>query len=109
MSLTGIPFLAGFIGKFIVFGLLMEEASVMHVSLAAIGVANSVVSLYYYFRIVRAMTLDRAEEDVVGQYRLQFVDRAVLWAVSIALIFLFLRWEGLLSIAEASRLLVAAN
>jgi NADH-quinone oxidoreductase subunit N len=108
MSLTGIPFLAGFIGKFILFGVLIEARTAMHVTLALIGVFNSVVSLYYYFRIAKAMTLEKAEEDVVGRYSLPFVDRAILWAVSAGLLFFFFLPDGLRWIAEASRMALAA-
>jgi NADH-quinone oxidoreductase subunit N len=54
-SLAGIPPLGGFIGKFYLF------AAVMHgefYGLALVGALNSVVSLYYYARIVRTMFLD---------------------------------------------------
>ena len=113
MSLTGIPFLAGFIGKFILFGVLIEEGvkgapgAAMCVSLAVIGVVNSVISLYYYFRIAKAMTLEKPEEDVVGQYRLPLFDRAALWAVSAALVWFFLSWAGLLKLAGASKMFIA--
>ncbi|MFC1562270.1 NADH-quinone oxidoreductase subunit N, partial [candidate division KSB1 bacterium] len=54
VSLTGLPPTAGFIGKLLLF------AAVIHSKLywlAVIGVLNSVVSLYYYFRIAKAMYL----------------------------------------------------
>jgi len=49
LSLGGTPPTAGFIGKFRLFGAAIESG---HVWLAVIGVLNSVVSLYYYLRIV---------------------------------------------------------
>lgn len=51
-SLTGLPPLAGFIGKFSIVAAAMEGRWVW---LAAVVVANSVVSLYYYFGVVRRM------------------------------------------------------
>jgi NADH-quinone oxidoreductase subunit N len=53
-SLVGLPPLAGFIGKFYLFSALVKENMW---ALALIGVANSVVSLVYYVRVVRDMFL----------------------------------------------------
>src|SRR5262249_46864349 len=49
LSLTGLPPMAGFVGKFYLFGAVMKSGLYW---LAIVGVLNSVVSLYYYFRIV---------------------------------------------------------
>jgi NADH-quinone oxidoreductase subunit N len=54
-SLAGIPPLAGFIGKFYLFAAVIQQKFYL---LALVGVLNSVVSLYYYARIVRTMFLD---------------------------------------------------
>lgn len=54
-SLAGLPPLAGFIGKFYVFGAGVRGGLLM---LVLAGALNSVISLYYYWRIVRAMFLD---------------------------------------------------
>lgn len=58
-SLTGIPIFAGFIGKFLLFGALLQTPG--YLWLAIFGVLNSVVSLYYYSLVVKAMWLDRPE------------------------------------------------
>ena len=52
VSLAGIPPLAGFWGKFFIFGAAVEANQAW---LAAIMVVNSVISLYYYVAIVRQM------------------------------------------------------
>lgn len=52
LSLAGIPPLAGFIGKFYIFASAMQSG---HYGLAALGVVNSVVSVYYYMRIAYHM------------------------------------------------------
>lgn len=57
-SLAGIPPTAGFLGKFFVFGSAIKVGLAGHpelVALAALGVANSVISVYYYFNVVRLM------------------------------------------------------
>jgi proton-translocating NADH-quinone oxidoreductase chain N len=50
LSLAGIPPTAGFIGKFFVFGAALREGFLF---LAAVGVVNSVISVFYYFGVVR--------------------------------------------------------
>ncbi|MFC1484723.1 NADH-quinone oxidoreductase subunit N [Candidatus Neomarinimicrobiota bacterium] len=55
-SLTGLPPTAGFIGKVYLFSVLIEAQQYWW--LAIIGVLNSVMSLYYYMRILRAMFLE---------------------------------------------------
>lgn len=53
-SLTGVPLTAGFIGKFYIFAALINSG---YVWLALVGVLNSVVSLYYYIKILKNMFL----------------------------------------------------
>lgn len=64
-SLTGIPFFAGFVGKFLLFGAVLKTQGFLW--LALLGVANSVVSLYYYVKILKAMWLERPEADAVPE------------------------------------------
>ena len=52
LSLAGIPPMAGFVGKFFVFAAALR---VKLYWLAIVGVINSVVSVYYYFNVVRRM------------------------------------------------------
>lgn len=53
LSLTGLPPLAGFIGKFSLFAAVLQAPGLLW--LALVGALNSVVSLYYYFSIIRQM------------------------------------------------------
>jgi proton-translocating NADH-quinone oxidoreductase chain N len=54
LSLTGIPPTAGFFGKFYIFGAAVDNGLLW---LAVVGIINSVVSLYYYVGVIRAMYL----------------------------------------------------
>jgi len=60
ISLTGLPPTAGFIGKLYVFTSVIEAG---YIWLAIIGVLNSVVSLYYYVKIIRNMYLRGTENQ----------------------------------------------
>ncbi len=61
LSLTGIPPLAGFAGKFYVFSAAVREG---YVGLAVIGVLNSVVSAGYYVRVLVSMFLTAGEREL---------------------------------------------
>lgn len=64
LSLTGIPLTAGFMGKWLVFQATLEAGLVW---LAVIGVLTSVVSAYYYVRIIVNMyLLDGAGDPAEG-------------------------------------------
>jgi NADH-quinone oxidoreductase subunit N len=58
-SLAGIPWMAGFFGKFYVF---MAAIEAELYTLAVLGVLASVVAAYYYLRIVKIMYFDDAAE-----------------------------------------------
>lgn len=60
LSLAGIPPTAGFIGKLAVFGAAINAQMYF---LATVGVLNSVVSVYYYFRVVRYMFFEESPEE----------------------------------------------
>ncbi len=57
LALTGIPPTAGFMGKYFLFTAAVERGMIL---LAAAGALNSVISLFYYFRIGKAMFLEDA-------------------------------------------------
>jgi NADH-quinone oxidoreductase subunit N len=52
LSLAGIPPLAGFFGKYMVFVRVIEQGYIL---LALLGVLASLIGVYYYFRIIGAM------------------------------------------------------
>jgi NADH-quinone oxidoreductase subunit N len=61
-SLAGLPPFAGFVGKFYIFASLVNAGGHWNWILATVGVINSVVSLFYYARVVRAMYLTKATD-----------------------------------------------
>ena len=62
LSLTGIPPTAGFIAKFYVF---MEAIKAGYVSLVVIAVIFSVVSAFFYLRVIMYMYMREPKEEVV--------------------------------------------
>lgn len=59
-SLTGLPPLAGFIGKLLLFAAIIESQFYV---LAVAALINTVVSLYYYVRVVKTMFLEEPGPD----------------------------------------------
>ncbi|MCL2891063.1 MAG: NADH-quinone oxidoreductase subunit N [Methanomassiliicoccaceae archaeon] len=57
-SLAGIPPLAGFTSKFVLFSSAVTPAGTW-IWLAAVAVINSAISLFYYARVVKAMYIDK--------------------------------------------------
>ena len=60
-SLAGIPPLAGFIGKFYIFGAAVKQGFIW---LAIIAVLNSVVATYYYLRVTVIMYMKEPVKEV---------------------------------------------
>jgi NADH-quinone oxidoreductase subunit N len=64
LSLMGLPPLAGFIGKFYVFSQAAQHGLIW---LVIIAVVNSVISAYYYLRIIKTIWMDApAGEEAIG-------------------------------------------
>lgn len=59
-SLIGVPPFVGFFGKFYLFAAVIEQKLYW---LALVGVLNSVVSVGYYFQILRAMFFEQADAE----------------------------------------------
>jgi NADH-quinone oxidoreductase subunit N len=61
-SLAGIPPTAGFVGKFYVFSAAIKAG---YIWLAIIGILNSAVSVYYYFRVTMKMYMQEPEKELI--------------------------------------------
>ena len=62
ISLTGLPPTAGFIGKFYIFYSVIHAGNAFYWLVFA-GAINSVISLYYYLRVVKVMYLDGKRKE----------------------------------------------
>ena len=57
LSLVGLPFTTGFVGKFLLF---LSAINANLVWLAVIGIVNSVISIFYYIKAIMAMYTERS-------------------------------------------------
>jgi NADH-quinone oxidoreductase subunit N len=60
LSLAGMPPLAGFMAKFFVFAAAIQSGWVW---LAAVGVLNAIIGLYYYLTVLKVVYLYRSEKE----------------------------------------------
>ena len=65
VSLAGIPPLAGFFGKFLLLKAIIEQGAVNHgyYCLAGVALVGVVISMYYYFGVVRAIYFSKETAD----------------------------------------------
>jgi NADH-quinone oxidoreductase subunit N len=75
-SLAGLPIFAGFITKFYLF---TSAADADLLWLAAVAIVNSVISLYYYLRVVREMYV--SPSPVATRMRVPLLTTATLWVL----------------------------
>lgn len=89
LSLTGLPPFAGFTGKFYLFGAVTMMGP-QYLWLVVVGVLNSVLSLYYYSRIIRVLFFAEpgAGDEPAAAHPALLVASAVCLA-SIVLLFIF--------------------
>ena len=83
-SLAGIPPFAGFFSKFFVF---MSAFSAGYTVLVFIALINTVISLYYYLLIVKAMYID-SNENPVPRFNSSIMTRTALLICLIGIILL---------------------
>jgi NADH-quinone oxidoreductase subunit N len=98
ISLTGIPPTAGFIGKLYLFLALIDAKMVI---VAVIALLNTVVSLYYYIRILKHMYLVKTESGITG-FSVSPANGFVLAVLLIPIIYFGIYWTPLVEIAKSS-------
>ncbi len=80
-SLAGIPPFAGFVGKLYIFTAVMDKQWFWLVIVAAV---NSVIGLYYYFKVVKAMFLTRPAEGAdTSPLKLHWLQYTVLGVLTV--------------------------
>jgi NADH-quinone oxidoreductase subunit N len=73
-SLAGIPPVAGFFGKFFLFTAAAEKGFYL---LVLIAVLNTIISLYYYLLVVKAMFINKSETPI-QKFKSDFMTRFAL-------------------------------
>ena len=61
LSMAGIPIFAGFFGKFFLFDSALQSS---HLELVIFGVINSIISVYYYFKVINQMYSQEAISEL---------------------------------------------
>lgn len=77
-SLAGIPPFAGFFSKFFIFTSAISQGSIAIYVLVLIALINTIVSLYYYLLVVKAMYIS-PEEPQIATFRSACTERVGLW------------------------------
>jgi NADH-quinone oxidoreductase subunit N len=99
LSLTGIPPTAGFVGKYLLFMAAVDKRLYV---LAVAGALNSVISLFYYFRIGRAVFLD--EPASADRVRAAGGACLILWLAAAAVLIFGVLPSFVLNLAAAAAL-----
>jgi NADH-quinone oxidoreductase subunit N len=96
-SLTGLPPTAGFIGKMYLFA---EVINRHYFWLAVIGVLNSVVSLFYYMKVAKAMWFSGEEANSRPALRLEPLHTVVMALLAAPTLVLGLYWSYFKGLAD---------
>jgi NADH-quinone oxidoreductase subunit N len=106
VSLIGLPPLAGFVAKFLVFSAIVEAISAgaerpLLLVLLVIGGLNTVISLFYYLRVLKVMTFDPPSAERASEpFPLVSLPGAVVTAFVLPVVGFGLFWSGLYAAAQ---------
>ena len=84
-SLAGIPPFAGFFSKFFIFTSALQAGTVSMYVLVLIALINTIVSLYYYLLVVKAMFIHQ-DDCVIAPFRSALSERIALLVCVIGII-----------------------
>jgi NADH-quinone oxidoreductase subunit N len=101
-SLAGMPPLSGFVAKFNMLSAIIESK---YYALAFIAAINSVISLYYYVRLVKIMIIDAPEsENTISNLGITGNILLGIYAVPVFLLGIF--WEKVMLISEGAKIYI---
>ena len=102
LSLMGMPPFAGFLGKFYLFTPVIEAG---YVGIAVIGVLNSVVSVFYYAKVIRNMYL-RGNVETTERISFGKVNMAFLYCLAVPVVLLIINFKPLLEWVKDSAVMI---
>ena len=92
LSMAGIPPFIGFFGKFYVFIAAIEQELYL---LSVFGVLASVISAFYYLRIIKIMYFDENNNEGAINFNISFQSKIIL-SLSLFIIVCFIFYPSLL-------------
>ena len=105
-SLAGIPPFAGFFSKFFIFTSALSTGSVALYVLVLIALLNTIISLYYYLLVVKAMFINKpGEEGAIAPFKSACSERLAMIVCVLGIILVFIVsciYSGLIEAAESS-------
>jgi NADH-quinone oxidoreductase subunit N len=105
LSLVGIPPFVGFVAKLYVFAAVIEQGMGFYATLGAI---NAAIAAYYYFKVLKVMTIDPGNEDK-PPLKLALADQAWLVAFALANLVPLLFWDRIEAWARGALVLYAGR
>jgi NADH-quinone oxidoreductase subunit N len=101
ISLAGIPLTGGFIGKFYLFSAAVQKG---FIGLTVVAVLNSVVSVFYYFRLMVYMYMKEPAEEAPEPEPLSRPIQAIIGIGLIVIMLLGIQPDHILKLADFSSL-----
>jgi len=101
LSLIGLPPLAGFAGKIWIFYSLVAAGGPLMMTLLVVAGLNTVISLVYYLRVVKVLTIDPAP-DSQGPISMHFIPATYALAVALPVLVLGVWFDSVYRWASAA-------
>ncbi len=101
-SLAGLPPFSGFVAKFNIINVVIEKK---YYGLAFIAAVNSVISLYYYMRLVRVIVFDKS----VGEQKIEsltFVQQLAIVAITVPVLVFGVFWGKIMALSKGATLFI---
>lgn len=103
ISLTGMPPFAGFLGKLFLFTPVVEAG---YIGIAVIGILNSVVSVFYYVKVVRNMFLRGGEVEATEKIAFNKGSLVFLYAMAATVVFMIIDFQPILEWVKHSVVMI---
>jgi NADH-quinone oxidoreductase subunit N len=98
VSLTGLPPTGGFVAKLYIFGAAISGGWIWLVSIAGL---TTIISLFYYIRVVRNMFFYKTDGEET-ELNFSLPSKAILLALLVPVLFLGIYFEPLIEFAKSS-------